>query len=58
MQTKPQDEDASGMTGRYKRLERIGKGSYGKVYRSIDLKTNETVAIKKINFDVSDQLRS
>lgn len=28
--------------------EKIGKGSYGEVYKAIDKKTNKTVAIKKI----------
>ena len=28
--------------------EKIGKGSYGEVYKAVDKKTNKTVAIKKI----------
>lgn len=33
---------------RYKKLNRIGKGTYGIVYRAIDMKTNEEVALKKV----------
>lgn len=33
---------------RYKKLDKLGEGTYGTVYRATDLKTNKTVAIKKI----------
>ncbi|KAG9510590.1 Cyclin-dependent kinase 2, partial [Fragariocoptes setiger] len=32
----------------YKRLERIGSGAYGVVYKAYDIKTNTVVALKKI----------
>lgn len=39
-----QDEVAS----RYKKMDRIGKGTYGVVYLALDKKTNERVALKKM----------
>ena len=44
-----QDEVSS----RYKKLDRIGKGTYGVVYLALDLKTNEEVALKKMIFHVA-----
>lgn len=32
----------------YKKLDRIGKGTYGVVYLAIDIKTNDKVALKKM----------
>lgn len=34
--------------GKYKKLERIGKGTYGKVYKAVNTETGQIVAIKKI----------
>ena len=44
---------------RYKKVENIGNGSYGTVYKYLDTKTNTHVAIKKIQDiqDVSDAKR-
>jgi serine/threonine protein kinase len=36
------------VSARYKKIERIGKGTYGVVYRAIDAKSNEEVALKKM----------
>ena len=36
------------ITERYKIIKKIGKGAYGIVWKSIDKKNNQTVAIKKI----------
>ena len=44
-----QDEVSS----RYKRLDKIGKGTYGVVYLALDLKTSEEVALKKMIFHVA-----
>ena len=33
----------------------IGEGSYGKVYRAIDLHTNKVVAMKKVRLEVEDE---
>jgi serine/threonine protein kinase len=32
----------------YEKLNRIGEGTYGTVYRAIDKRTNELVALKKV----------
>lgn len=36
------------MEERYKKLETIGEGTYGLVYKGIDQHTGQTVAIKKV----------
>ncbi|KAI9840247.1 MAG: hypothetical protein M1837_001830 [Sclerophora amabilis] len=38
----------------YEALELIGKGSYGRVYKSRNLNSSEIVAVKVIDIDVSD----
>jgi hypothetical protein len=47
---------------RYKRVDKIGKGTYGVVYLAIDMKTNEEVALKKmiihvVYFDPAERKR-
>lgn len=44
---------------RYKKIRKIGKGSYGSVYECLDMRTNEKVAIKKLQEiqDISDAKR-
>ncbi|CAM9348691.1 unnamed protein product, partial [Sphacelaria rigidula] len=32
----------------YERLNRIGEGAYGTVYRAVDKQTNTVVALKKV----------
>jgi serine/threonine protein kinase len=42
---------------RYQRIEKggsIGEGTYGVVYKSLDLKTNEMVALKRIRLETED----
>lgn len=46
-------------TGRYKKLERIGHGNFGVVYRGIDTRTRKIVAIKTLDLDtVNDDVES
>ena len=40
---------------RYKKLERIGKGTFGIVYKAQDIITGNIVAVKKIILNESDQ---
>ncbi|KAI8611596.1 kinase-like domain-containing protein [Chytriomyces sp. MP71] len=46
---------------KFKRLELVGRGSYGEVYKGIDTRTDETVAMKVIDFeeteDAIDEIR-
>ncbi|KAJ3045219.1 Serine/threonine-protein kinase 24 [Rhizophlyctis rosea] len=39
---------------RFVKLERIGKGSFGEVYKGIDKRTNQVVAIKVLDLDTDD----
>jgi cyclin-dependent kinase len=42
---------------RYQRIEKggsIGEGTYGVVYKSLDLKTGEVVALKRIRLETED----
>lgn len=40
---------------KYERLEKIGEGTYGVVYRSRNKETNEIVALKKIRLEAEDE---
>jgi serine/threonine protein kinase len=40
---------------RYSKLEKIGEGTYGLVYKAKDKKTGELVALKKIRLDSEDE---
>jgi len=46
---------ASDGLDRYKRLEKLGEGTYGLVYKARDLKTGVVVAIKKIKLDNNEE---
>jgi cyclin-dependent kinase 10 len=35
----------------YEKLNRVGEGSYGVVYRARNIKTNETVALKRVRIE-------
>jgi len=39
---------------RYERLEKLGEGTYGVVYKCRDIKTGEIVALKKIRLEKED----
>jgi serine/threonine protein kinase/predicted Zn-dependent protease len=51
----PREELTTGSTfaGRYKIIEELGKGGMGKVYRAIDKKLNEEVALKLIKSKIA-----
>lgn len=40
---------------RYQRLEKIGTGTYGVVYKAIDTVTNQLIALKKVLFDTEPE---
>eukprot|EP00808_Paulinella_micropora_P023003 g8007.t1 len=40
---------------KYKKLEKIGEGTYGLVYKAQDRRTNVTVALKKIRLESEDE---
>lgn len=40
---------------RYQRTEKIGEGTYGIVYKAIDKKTNDIIALKKIRLEYEDE---
>ncbi len=39
---------------KYKKLDKLGEGTYGVVYKAINQETGETVAIKKIRLEKED----
>ncbi|MFC2142724.1 zinc-ribbon domain-containing protein, partial [Acidobacteriota bacterium] len=51
----PREELTTGSTfaGRYQIIEELGKGGMGKVYRVLDKKLNEEVALKLIKPDIA-----
>jgi serine/threonine protein kinase len=46
--------DSSKPEDRFECLERIGRGSFGEVFRGVDKTTNETVAIKVIDLEQAE----
>ncbi|KAK4127606.1 Pkinase-domain-containing protein [Parathielavia appendiculata] len=46
--------DGEGVASRYQVLEELGRGSFGVVYKGIDKATGETVAIKHIDLESSE----
>ncbi len=44
------------MADRYIKQAIVGKGSFGAVYRGIDIQTNAVVAIKVINLDEAEEV--
>lgn len=39
----------------YEKVEKIGEGTYGVVYKARDKATNETIALKKIRLEQEDE---
>lgn len=39
----------------YEKVEKIGEGTYGVVYKARDRLTNETIALKKIRLEQEDE---
>lgn len=39
----------------YEKVEKIGEGTYGVVYKARDRTTNETIALKKIRLEQEDE---
>ena len=37
---------------RYKKMEKVGEGVYGHVYKALDLETNKVIALKKMILEV------
>jgi len=42
-------------TFQYEKVEKIGEGTYGVVYKARDRETNETIALKKIRLEQEDE---
>lgn len=38
----------------YEKLEKVGEGTYGKVYKAREINTGKLVALKKTRLDVRD----
>ena len=47
--------DTSRAAERYARIEKIGEGTYGVVYKAQDAESKEIVALKKIRLEVEDE---
>jgi len=47
--------DMSGGLSRYQKLEKVGEGTYGTVYKARDKTTGELVALKKIRLELADE---
>lgn len=45
----------SGGLSRYQKLEKVGEGTYGTVYKARDKTTGELVALKKIRLELADE---
>lgn len=40
---------------KYRKIEKIGEGTYGVVYKSLETQTGETVALKKIRLEQEEE---
>ena len=51
MITENKDNSANNEIERYQRINKIGEGTYGVVYKAKDTINNQIVAVKKIRLD-------
>ncbi|KAL8125485.1 hypothetical protein AgCh_012970 [Apium graveolens] len=49
------EEEESASQVKYKKVVKIGEGTYGVVYKARDRVTNETIALKKIRLEQEDE---
>lgn len=49
------DPNLKNNSDRYLKLEKIGEGTYGVVYKAKDKATNEIIALKKIRLENEDE---
>ena len=54
MHALPTRPRASSLQDNYVKLEKIGEGTYGKVYKAKDRASNKLVALKKTRLEVRD----
>lgn len=47
--------DCCALPPQYERIEKVGEGTYGTVYRARDRTTNEIVALKKIKLEQEEE---
>ena len=48
-------DDPSSGASKYKKLEKVGEGTYGLVYRAVAKASGEVVAFKKVKLDAHDE---
>lgn len=51
----PQPKRLRSDLSRYKKLEKVGEGTYGVVYKALDRETGETIALKKIRLEDEEE---
>lgn len=47
--------NAQNVLERYRRVSKLGEGTYGEVYKAVDDQTNEVVAIKRIKLEHEEE---
>lgn len=54
-QPKEEQKFGYGQIGEIKRVEQLGEGAYGVVFKGINQKTNEVIALKKIKLETQSE---